>query len=124
VGIEVLNIKVRLPSFDDGNRGTTRDISSTVDSTGKLRFEGAATTGVLSCSAFMCVRKRAKSDYWLRHVRLPVSPQEITPPNWTDFHENLTFQYFSKICRENSKFIKNLARITGTLHEDMVHICR
>ena len=25
--------------------------------------------------------------------------------------------YFSKICRENSSFVKNLTRIAGTLHE-------
>jgi len=28
------------------------------------------------------------------------------------------FQYFSKICEENSSIIKNLTIITGTLHED------
>jgi hypothetical protein len=27
-------------------------------------------------------------------------------------------KYFSKICRENSSFIRNLTRMTGTLHED------
>jgi len=81
VGTEVLNVKVRLPSLDHGNRGTTRDISNTVDSTGKLRFEGAATTDVSFCSAFMCFRKSAKRDYWLRHVCLSVSPQGTTLPN-------------------------------------------
>jgi len=28
------------------------------------------------------------------------------------------FKYFSKTCRESSRFIKNVTRITGTLHED------
>jgi hypothetical protein len=63
VGTEVLNVKVRLPSLDHGNRRTTRVISNIVDSTGKLRFKGAAPTDVLSCLAFMRVRKSAKRDY-------------------------------------------------------------
>ena len=35
-----------------------------------------------------------------------------------EFSWNLILEYFSKICRENSKFHWNLTRITGTLHED------
>jgi hypothetical protein len=34
------------------------------------------------------------------------------------FSLNSIFEYFSKMCRENSNFYKNLTRITGTLYED------
>jgi hypothetical protein len=39
--------------------------------------------------------------------------------NWTDFHEVWVWGIFKKIFRENSIFIKNMTRITGTLHEDL-----
>jgi hypothetical protein len=31
----------------------------------------------------------------------------------------LVFEYYSKICQEYPSFVKNLTRITGTLHEDL-----
>jgi hypothetical protein len=36
-----------------------------------------------------------------------------------EFKLNKMFQYFSKICEENSNIIKNLTKITGTLHENL-----
>ena len=33
--------------------------------------------------------------------------------HWTDFLPNLIFAYFSKLCRENSSFIKNGTTIKG-----------
>jgi len=35
------------------------------------------------------------------------------------FSWNIIFEDFSKICFENSSLIKNLTRMTGTLHEDV-----
>jgi len=32
----------------------------------------------------------------------------------------LIFDYFSKLFRENRRFVKNLTRLTGTVHEDYV----
>jgi len=42
-------------------------------------------------------------------VYSPVRPSvhmEQLGSHWTDFHENLSFEYLSKICREYSTFIK------------------
>jgi hypothetical protein len=50
-------------------------------------------------------RKIAKSDYLLRHARLSVRIEQLGS-HWTDFDKNLIFELFSKICRENSSFIK------------------
>ena len=60
------------------------------------------------------VHKITKSNYQLHRV----CPPGITrlPPD--GFSRNLIFEYFSKICRENSSFVKNpIIIITGTLHE-------
>jgi hypothetical protein len=37
--------------------------------------------------------------------------------HWTDFYEILKFDYFAKICRENSNLIKS-DKNNGLLHED------
>jgi hypothetical protein len=36
----------------------------------------------------------------------------------TDFHEIIRLSTFWKICQENSSVIRNVPRISGTLHED------
>jgi len=71
-----------------------------------------------SQSVFRRVRKIAKSDYLLRHIR-PSLRMERLGSHWTYFHEILVFDYFYKICRQNSSFIKLWQRITCTLHEDL-----
>jgi hypothetical protein len=38
---------------------------------------------------------------------------------WKDFHENVIFEDFLKICRENSSFIKTGQEKTDTLHGDL-----
>jgi hypothetical protein len=45
-------------------------------------------------------------------------PHGITRLPLDGFSWSLIFEYFSKISRENSSFVKNLTRITGTLCED------
>jgi len=42
---------------------------------------------------------------------------------WTDFYEILYLGIFSKICREESSFTKNLIKITETLLEDQHAFC-
>ena len=49
---------------------------------------------------------------------LSVRPHGKTPLPLDGFSWNLIFEDFSKACRENSSFFKNLTIITGTLHED------
>jgi hypothetical protein len=39
-------------------------------------------------SAFRCVRKTLKTDYYLRHVRLSVRVEQLDT-HWTDFDEIL-----------------------------------
>jgi len=63
---------------------------------------------------FRCIRRIAKGDYYLRHIR----QHGTTRPPPDGFLWNLVFEHFSKICGENSSLVKNLTRITGTLHED------
>jgi len=67
---------------------------------------------------FRRVRPIAKSDYLLASSRFSVCPYGSIRFPIDGFSLNLKSEYFSKICRENSSFIKNLTRITGTLHED------
>ena len=55
---------------------------------------------------FRCVRKIAKSDYWLRHVCMSVCAQGATRLPLDVFSLNFIFDCFSKICPENSSFIK------------------
>ena len=55
---------------------------------------------------FRRVRKTAKIDCWLRHARPSVRPHGTTLLTLDGFSWNLIFEYFSKICRENSGFIK------------------
>ena len=55
-------------------------------------------------------RKIAKSDFELRHVRLPLCPS-VRPHGTTRFPLNgflwyLLFEYSWKICRVNVSFIK------------------
>jgi len=66
--------------------------------------------------AFERVLKIAKSDYKLRHA-CPSVRMEKFGIHWTDFYK-IWYLNFSKTCRENSCFIQNRARITGTLRED------
>ena len=79
-----------------------------------LSFNSYLSYAVLFLGAFI---KIAKSDYMLRHVCLSVRPHGTTRLPLEGFSWNLIFQHFSKICRENSSFIKIDTRITLTLHE-------
>jgi hypothetical protein len=54
-------------------------------------------------------------------VCLSVCPQETTRIPLNGFSLNLIFEDFSKICPENSSFIKH-DEITGTLNEDYGNI--
>jgi hypothetical protein len=58
------------------------------------------------CHFIRLVRKTAKSDYQLRHFCPSVSPHGTTRLPLDGFSWNLIFEDFSKICRENSSFIK------------------
>ena len=50
-------------------------------------------------------------------VHLPLRMEHFGP-HWTDFHRILIFEYFSKICWENSSLNTIWPRITATLLED------
>jgi hypothetical protein len=64
-------------------------------------------TFFLPCrAAFRRVREIAKSDYSLRHVRPSVLPHGKTRLLLDGYSWNLILEYFSKICPENSRFIK------------------
>ena len=52
-------------------------------------------------------------------VVMSVRPDETNPLQLDGYSLNLIFEGFSKLCHENSNFIKNLARITDTLHENL-----
>jgi hypothetical protein len=60
-----------------------------------------------------------RSDYYLCHVCLSVRPHGTDGLLLNGFLWNLVFQYFSKISRESSVFIKNPIRLMRTLHEDL-----
>ena len=61
--------------------------------------------------------KTAKSGYWLPHVCPSVRIEKLGS-QWTNFHEICYLStFFSKICRENSNFIKILTIINATLQE-------
>jgi len=47
-----------------------------------------------------------------------VRPHGTTRLAQEGFLLNLLFESFSKICRQNSSYIKVLTRVTGTLHDD------
>ena len=70
-------------------------------------------------TAFSRVRENSNSDYQLLHIYLfaclPASNNLAS--NGRIFIKFPTTKFFSKICRGNSNFFKNLTRITGTLHE-------
>jgi hypothetical protein len=55
--------------------------------------------------------KIRKSDHQLRHVHPSVLPHGTTRLPLDGFSLNLLLNYFSKIWRDNSQFIKNLTRI-------------
>ena len=57
------------------------------------------------------------SACWLS-ICLSVLPHRTTPLPLDWYVWNLIILYFSKICRENSNFIKNRTIITGTLREE------
>ena len=58
-------------------------------------------------TSFRRVRKIAISDYQLRHIcpSFRLSTWSNSVPNGRIFIKSL-FEYFSKICRENSRFIR------------------
>ena len=62
----------------------------------------------------------AKSDYQLRHVCLSIRPRRTNRFPLEGFLWNFIFENFSKLCWENSSFVKNLTRKSkpGNLHED------
>ena len=65
------------------------------------------TCHLLVCSSiFRRVLKIAKSDYQLRHVCPSVCPHETNQFLQEGLSLNLAFEYFSKICRKYSGFIK------------------
>jgi len=55
---------------------------------------------------FRRIRKIARSDYYLRHVCLSVRPHGTTRLSLEGFSLNFIFEDFTKICKENSSFIK------------------
>jgi len=56
---------------------------------------------------FRRVHKIVKIDYWLRHVGLSVHPSiRMEQLGCHGTAENVIFEYFSKICLENSSFIE------------------
>ena len=57
-----------------------------------------------NCVVVRHVSINAKCDYWLRHLCLSVSVEQLGPPV-KGFLWNLICEYFSKICPENSSFI-------------------
>ena len=57
-------------------------------------------------SFFRLFRTFVKSDYQLHHVCPPVRPHGTTHLPLDEFAWNFVFEYFSKIRRENSSFIK------------------
>jgi hypothetical protein len=63
-------------------------------------------------------RKIAKSECLLFRICLSSRPHGTTRLPVKRFSLNLVFEYFSKINRDTSSNIKNLTKITGTLHED------
>ena len=67
-------------------------------------------------------RKIAKSDNFLISVRPSarpsISPHGTTRLTMHGFSWILIYEYFSKICRESSRFVKNMTKITRILHED------
>jgi len=66
--------------------------------------------------AFATFRKPTIS--FIMSVHPSVRPDRTTRLPLHGFPWKFVFEYFSEICRENSSFIKNLTRITGTLSED------
>ena len=67
------------------------------------------------------VRKTAKSDYYLRHfclsVHVSVYPHRTTLLPLDRFWRNVEFEDFSKICQENSSWLKSDKNIFS-LHAD------
>jgi len=51
-------------------------------------------------------------------VRLPLCKENLVF-HWMEFYYIFTSEHFSKICKENSIFIKNLRMITGTWLENL-----
>jgi hypothetical protein len=73
---------------------------------------------------FKCLKHKTFSNYFLgAFTRVPkaiitfryfcptVRPHGKLGSHWTDFHENFISEDFSKICTENSRFIKSLYHI-------------
>ena len=48
-----------------------------------------------------------------------IRPREAAGLPLEEFSLNLMFDYFYRLCRENSSFIKKIARITVTSREDV-----
>ena len=68
---------------------------------------------------FRRARKTAQSDYQLRHVGPSVRPSACnnSVPLWTDFHEILVFENFSKSVEKIQVSLQS-KKNNGTLHED------
>ena len=64
---------------------------------------------------FRGVRKIAKSDYYIRHIRLSVRMEQLSS-HWKDFYDILYLNIF-RISVE--KIQVSLKRIMVTLHEDL-----
>jgi hypothetical protein len=62
--------------------------------------------GIIISPIFKRFRKIGKSDYHLHHVCLSVLPHGATRLPLCRFLWNLTFDYFSKTCREITSLIK------------------
>jgi hypothetical protein len=69
-----------------------------------LRLSPRNVFDTLSFTVFTCVRKISKRDYSISHVCLSVCPHGTTLLPLDGSSWNLIFEYFSKICRENSSF--------------------
>ena len=67
------------------------------------------------------LRKTAKSDYSLRHVRLSARPHGTTRLPLDGFSWNLISEYFSEICREIQVSLKS-DKTDWSLHEDQYTI--
>jgi hypothetical protein len=64
------------------------------------------------CSFLRCGTFKARWQNFEKRVLVSSCPLD-------GFSLNSIFEYFSKVCRDNSSFIKFLTRMTDALHEDL-----
>jgi hypothetical protein len=92
------------------HRKKSKIIQTTIDKALKPLILNAPKQVDHSCmcdAVFRRVRKIAKSDYKLRHVRLSVlCPHAQLGSRWTNFDETWYLNFFSKICWQNSSLMK------------------